>query len=567
MTKTGSDIISEALKAEGLATVFSLAGASHTYLLQALDRDGFDIVSSRHESGAVGAADGYARIKKNVGVAMIVADQGLPNAVGGLAVAWHAQSPVLVLVATPPRVFVEAEPAIDQDRLALVAPLSKWARTVPSVDRLQDYVQTAIKQAISGRPGPVVLLIPEDQLQASPNRPIGKIEPVARPSLPAPDSDAIRRAADHLIAAKRPIIVTGAGATWSDSTQALNALAQDFGIPVLGNSMGRGAVAEDEQSVFSWPYAQIAAHQSDCVLLVGVRLTQRLGLGLPPRFAADAIFIQIDIEPTVFHRNRPTDLPIHADAGLALSALVDVLTRAGVQPKSNDWLLKALAPRKARLDELKSTAGPQIHPLQLGQEVNQRLPKNAVYVGDGADIQTWMYGAISIHRARGFLDHYPMGAMGSGTALAVGAAAALKEGAGDAPIPPVVLVTGDGAIGFHAAELHAAVLAGLNLKVIVGNDGAWGTELHGQRKAIGRDINTNLGMLAYEKLAEAFGAVGLRAAALPQLSRVLDRAFAQRDVTLVNVVLDPKAGAELKESDLVRMIMFSDILEGQSALS
>ena len=167
---------------------------------------------------------------------------------------------------------------------------------------------------------------------------------------------------------------------------------------------------------------------ADCVLVVGARLTQRLGLGLPPRFATDAVFIQIDIEPSAFHRNRPVDVAIHADAGAALRALAKALkSKRPLAHAGHGWMTEALRSRTERVDALKDRDTDPIHPLRLGAAIAERLPSDAVYVGDGADIQTWMYGAIAIQRARGFLDHYPMGAMGSGTPLAVGAAAAQAE--------------------------------------------------------------------------------------------------------------------------------------------
>jgi acetolactate synthase-1/2/3 large subunit len=211
--------------------------------------------------------------------------------------------------------------------------------------------------------------------------------------------------------------------------------------------------------------------------------------------------------------------------------------------------------------------------LHLARAVNERLPGGSQVLADGADIATWMYGGIRIRGLRGFMDHYPMGAMGSCTALAVGAAAALKElhahagedAAADAE-PPTVLITGDGAIGFHPAELHAAALAGLNLKVIIGNDGAWGTELHGQLQAIGRDINTRLGQLNYEKLADVFGGQGIRIETMSELEDKLDLAFRTPGLVIVNVLIDPEAGMELKHNPDVRMILFSDILSGQADL-
>lgn len=561
MNVSGGELITRTLVAHGVGSVFAVAGASHTHLLAPLDAAGVRIVSSRHEAGAVGGADGYARTKGGLGVALIVADQGLPNAVGALAVAWHALSPVLLLVATPPRALVEADAGIDQDKLALVAPISKWARTVPDAARLGDYLETAIKHARSGRAGPAVLLIPEPLLSA-----MVDTGPQARhppPPLPRPDPDSIAAAAALLARAERPLIVAGSGAVGAATD--LRRLAAGYRIPVFMNALGRGVVAEDDVLGFPWPYAQVAAKQADVVLIVGARLTQRLGLGLPPRFDAAAKFIQVDVEPGAFHRNRRTDVPILGDAAAAVAALDVALGQLrGGRPFDSTWPQAALAPRARRIAELISVDGTSLHPLQLARAVQARLLPGSVFVADGADIATWLYGAIRIHQPRGFLDHYPMGAMGSCTALAVGAAAAQYERSG-AAAPPVVLVTGDGAIGFHPLELHAAARAGLNLIVLVANDGAWGTELHTQRQAIGRDLNTQLGQLPYEQLAGIVGGHGLRIDDSAQLEPVLDRAFATPGLVVVNALIDPEAGAELKTNPDVRMIVFSDLVAGQAA--
>lgn len=565
MSLSGGELITRVLRAHGVGTVFSVAGASHTHLLDPLDRAGVSIISNRHEAGAVGGADGYARATGGMGVAMIVADQGLPNAIGALAVAWHAQSPVLLLVAAPPRIFVEAETGIDQDKLALVTPVSTWARTVPDAARLADYLETAIKNARMPRQGPVVLLIPENILQAE----ISQVPdtPFMSPTAGTPDENTINAAADLLSQAQRPLIIAGSGAAWSGAGDSLAEISKTWGIPVFMNALGRGQVAEDGVLGFSWPYAQMAARQADVVLIVGARLTQRLGLGLPPRFSGTARIIQIDNDPRGFHRNRPTDVPVLGDAAACVSALTAALgDRIPARKFDPTWVTEALEPRAARIDEILAGKQAAIHPLQLAAAINERLPASSIFVADGADIATWMYGAIRIQRRRGFMDHYPMGAMGSCTALAVGAAAAEKEAAG-AQAAPVVLVTGDGAIGFHPGEIHAAVQAGLNLIVIVGNDGAWGTELHGQKEAIGRDINTKLGQLAYEKLAEAFGARGIRIETTEQLGSGLDEAFRSEGPVLVNVLIDPKSGKELKINPDIRMILFSDILSGQASLT
>lgn len=561
------EFIAATMAASGVRSVFAVAGASHTHLLDALDREGVRIVSSRHESGAVSAADGYARVRGVPGVALVIADQGLANAVGGLAAAFHANSPVLLIVAATPGAYTESAAAIDAGKLDLVAGISKWSRTVTQPARIVDYLRTALAQATSGRPGPAVLVIPAELLNAD----IGEATPAKLPAVapPAPDHVAIQEAAALLAAARKPLAIAGAGAACGSATRGLWRLANELGVPVAANGLGRGALPEDGERSFSWPFAQIAAHEADCVLVVGSRLTQRMGFGLPPRFSPQARFIQVDVHAEESHRNRAIDVFLHAAAGPALEALCDTLAAAKPNPARADWLARSLAPRRERVAAIATTPVTTIHPLRLGRMLMERLPADAVYVGDGADIQSWMYGVISIRRERGFLDHYPMGSMGIGTPLAVGAAAALADAAresGDSRPPPVVLVTGDGSLGFLPAELHAAARARLRLVVIVGNDGAWGTEVHEQQRAIGRTINTELGVLPYERVAQGFGCIGLRAESEAELGSALDEAFAADGPVLINAVIDPAAGAQLKADPLLRMILFSDLADGQRAL-
>ena len=561
---TGGMLVSRVLRRYGLKTVFSLAGASHTYLQDGLERDGILIISGRHETGTVAAADGYARVSGKLGVALIIADQGVPNAITGIANAFHAGSPVLVLVARLPGSWVEAEGEVDHYKLSLLGSTSKYSRTVPSADRLGEYVDTAARLALEGRPGPTVLVIPQEHLAAVfPADSLQMADPPP-PARPAADPALIEQTAELFGAAKKPVIIAGAGAAWGDAGASLEVLHRDYRIPVIGNNLGRGLVAENGRDAFSLPLAQIAARHADLVVLAGTRLTQRLGYGLPPRFSAQARWVQIDIEANELHRNRKIDVPIVADTGLALGQLVEVLAERALEPSwESTWLGEHLTERFARVAEVaeQNAIGPVIHPLSLARAVMDRIPEQAVYVGDGAAIQNFMYGVMRVRTRRGFLDHYPLDSMGIGTPLVVGAAAALFERDSSNALP-VVLLTGDGSFGFYSAELHAAVRAGLRLICIIGNDGAWGTELHGQNKALGRSINTELGALPYELVGEGFGCRGLRVESLDQLAPQLDAAFADNGCTVLNVLVDPDAAALLKSDPLINMIVFDDLASG-----
>lgn len=562
-TLTGGAVVSQALARYGVRTVFAVGGASHTHLLDALDRDGVRVISSRHESGCVGAADGYARATGRIGVALIIAEQGLPNAINGIAVAYHAASPVLVLVARLPNSWTEAEAEHDYARHSLVDSITKWARTVPTPDRFAEFVDAGCKRALSGRCGPVLLQVPQEYFGANVAGPGAAAQPAPSIARPAADPARIAQAARLLRDAQRPLLITGAGATWGRAQEPLAALVEQADLPIAGNGLGRGVVPEDWERSFSWPLMQIAAREADVVCLIGARLKQRLGFGLPPRFAPAAKFIQVDIEPTELSRNRRIDVPIVADAGIACRQLLEAMQAAGAAHGLRaNWVREALRDRLRRLDEIAAAPGTgAVHPLVLGRELARRLPENAIIVGDGADVQNWMYGALRVRCAPGFLEHYPMGAMGSGTPLAVGAAAAARELAvvhGE-PLRPVLLVTGDGSFGFYPAELHAAAQAGLKLVCVVGNDGAWGTELHGQMQAIGRTINTELSATRYDLVGRGFGCHGEYVQHAAELQPALDRAFAQNGPSVVDVALDRNAGAQIKADPLARMIMFDDL--------
>jgi acetolactate synthase-1/2/3 large subunit len=564
-------VVSRALRRHGVRTVFALAGAGHAYVLDALDRDGVRIVSGRHESGTVGAADGYARITRSLGVALTITDQGLPNAINGIACAWHAASPVVVLMARLPHAWTEAEAEYDNLSLALVRPITKWSRTVPSASRLGEFVDAACKRALAGRPGPVVLQLPMEFLGPGLDADAALALPPAEIPRLAPDPAAVQRAADVLAASARPLIVCGAGATRADAAHAVQRLCLDHGIPVAGNSQGRGLVPEDDERSFAWPYMQIAAKHADAVLVLGARLKQRLGHGLPPRFAADAKFVQVDVEAEELSRNRRIDVPLVADAGLAANAIADALAARRWRAPDPMWLAGTLVERRDYVTGLAARDTDPIHPLRLGRALQERLPPDAIVVADGADIATWMYGVLRIRTAPGFLDHYPLGAMGVGTPLAVGAAAAARDLAdAHGRERPVVLVTGDGSIGFHPAELHAAALARLPLVVVIGNDAAWGVELHTQRRALGRDVNTALGALPYELLGPAFGGRGYAVASVADLDATLARAFEEarreRIPVVVNVAIDPAAGAAIKSDPRAAMILFDDLATGLSAM-
>lgn len=566
-TMTGGEVINRALQKYGVNTAFALAGTAHAHLLWAMEQDKarhpWTIISGRHETGTVGAADGYARATGKLGIAMINAEHGLPNAMTGLCVAQAACSPVLVLLTLGAPSQMETVSERGNDLLDMAKPFVKWARTVPDANRLEEYVHAAAKQALSGRPGVAVLGIPQGMQARAVEMSERAEAAITLPRHPGPSMPALKAAAELIAKAKRPMIVVGTGAALSGAGDVLRKFVGTYQIPVLANALGRGLVPEDLKLGFPWPLAQVAAKQADVVLVLGARLTQRLGFGLAPRFSATAKFIQVDVQAEEMNRNRIIDVPLVADVKLTVEALHAELAALGFKNNTAPtWVNDAMTGRQARIAEIGLGETAPIHPYRIAREMMAQMPADAIYVGDGADIQNWMHAILRVKSERSFMDHYPYGSMGTGTPLAIGAAAAMKEDAlkNGTAIRPTVLVTGDGAFGFYSSEFNAAVLAGLRLICIISNDAGWGTEKHGQVKAFGGHVNCDLGHCDYHLIGEAYGAIGKRIENPGDIAPALRMAFAAEGPVVLNVITDPDAGLLRKEDPRVQCIAFEDLL-------
>jgi acetolactate synthase-1/2/3 large subunit len=557
------------LKENGINTVFSLAGTTHTDVLDPLDQDGFTIVPGRSENGTVGAADGYARVTGKCGVALIIADQGVPNAMAAIASAFHACSPVLVLVgwyAGPEGVEVDYE--IDNNTQPMVGSVCKWARTIPSIDRVQEFVATGIKRALTGRRGPVILQMPSSLMGAALDAAEAMDAPPTVAARAAADPDMIEQAADLIVRAKTPLILTGGGAWASRAGEAINTLVDTFNIPVLGNSQGRAMVPEDGARSFNFSVGGKAAAEADVMIVLGARLKGRLGYGLAPAYNRDGKFIQVDIVPEELGRNRHIDVPIVADVRSAVEQLVAALKAQnfmGVPGKS--WTETLLAERLAYIDTVgrDNTDGP-VHPYRIGHELMPRLPDNVLLVQDGAQILGSIYATVRLQQGP-VLDHYALGSMGIGTPLMVGGAAGVRELAQEDGTEPrrVVMITGDGAFGYFSNEIGSARAMGLNPIMVVANDSAWGVEWAEHLDRLGRAVNTELNPTRFDLIAEAHGCLGLRVETAAELGPALDQAFAAEVPVVVDVIIDRNATLALRGDPKLKLHVGMPLGQGLKA--
>lgn len=564
---TAGEAACRALQRRNIKTVFCLSGAAHTYLLRDMERLAFRIISTRTEASTVAAADGYARIKGTPGVAMVAGKQGLPNTLGGICTAQMACSALVVLASVHAPNSREALDEEPNDQLAMVRSYSKWARIAPSPERLEEFLEAALHSATSGRPGVAVLGIPTQYPKEKIIRTASMVAVKSPPSVPAPNAAAIAEAAELIAAAERPLVLAGSGAAYANAQAEIRDLAA-LGLPVFGHALGRGLAPEDMERGFPWPLAQVAAKNADVVAAIGIRLSQRIGFGMAPRFAKSAKFIQIDVEGSEIGRTRHIDVPITGDAGAGAGAIVSTLREQGYKAPSTGWIDDALAERRKRVASLAAEKEGPIHPLAIGRKLMEIMPADTIFVSDGADIYNWMSAIVRIRAPRSYLDHYPLGSMGVGLGLALGATAASQEIAKETggPARPVILVTGDGSFGYYSAELNAARMCGLPFLCIVANDGAWGTEKNSHLMHFDHAINCELGQWDYELIGKAFGCYGEKITELSDVGPAIERGVRADRPTVLNILTDPDAGLARKQDPRLKMVTFEDLPASHDAL-
>lgn len=565
-TPTGAAAAAEVVMASGARTVFALAGAQHSQLLAELERAGVRIVGNRSEAAVVGAADGYARLAGRAGFGLIIAGQGVVNSLAGFATALEARSPVVVVIARPPLGQEDPFSPAYHSSGAFLAPVSKWHVTVEDADRLGECLEAAVAVASAPPAGPVAVTVPADFLATAVTPSAGAVR--ARPAPRRGDESpawVVAEAAAIVAEARRPIVVAGTGMRRADGAAALRQVRDALRIPVLLEAEAKGLLGEDLDLVYPWPLAQTAVASADVVVLAGCALGERLGGGRPPRFSASARFVQFDEDAAEFMRGAPGRLAINGSPSAGLAALVSALTSDPVDGgEGGAWLAEALYDRCAAIASVPDSTAGGLHPYAIARRLTSLLTRPAIAVGDGADILTWMHGQFRLREGSVWMDHQPLGSMGVGMPLALGACAAEQEMSGLGRSRPVVLVTGDGALGYNVAELETAARCGLPVRVVVSNDGAWGTERHGQLQRLGHAVNTDLLVAGYEQVAAGLGARGLLARTEEELDAAFRSMLDHPGPALVNVVVDRDSGRLRKERPLLEMIYYNEFALDQA---
>lgn len=537
---TGSHLIVKALQAEGVDTVFGIAGDHFLHLLNVMVDHPFRMIDTRHESGAVHMADAYSRLLRKAGVALSTTP-GHANAVPGLANAMHSEAPVVNIAGAAETPDLGRGAMQEFDQVGVATPVTKGAWQVPSAERIPEYIGLAFRTAMSGRRGPVHLTIPHDLQSAEVDE--SAFERYAPGEYSAPraalgDLRQIERAVELLNSAQRPVILAGPGAGATVEPQELQRLVETTRIPLLTEDSARALVPDTHPYSLGFGYlplnkaARKALAEADVVLLLGRRLDYTSGYGGSPPFGKGVKHIMVTPASAEIGRARTVAIGILGDVGPVVTQLADVASKKRWTERT-DWLKSLRQASDAFQEELAELAIERdpMHPMFVSQTLRKFVDDDTVMVFDGGDYCHFFRASFKANRPSSWLYVSSFGMIGVGVPFALGAQAAF-------PKRRVVLVVGDGSFGFNGMELDTAVRHNLPVVMVLGNNAIWGIDWQIQKGLYGRPVWTDLLPTRYDIVAKGLGAHAENVGQAAELEPALRRAFEAKKVALVNVTID-----------------------------
>ena len=539
---TGADLLVRALVQRGVSTITTLSGNGLNPLYVACRRAGVRVVDFRNEQAASYAADAAARLTGRIGVCAVSSSVGHVNALIGVLNAWFDGAPVLLISGESSHAGTGRGKFQELDQVPLAAPICKYARLVDRPEQIGYYVQEACARATSGRPGPVNLVVPADVLAAEVTGCAAReAQPGSGDARPraAPDPGLVREVGALLARAERPLIVAGSGAFYAGAAGALDHLASALSIPVVVPIWDRGTLPSRREHFLGVVGAASGEPRlvadADLLLLVGARVDYRLGYGEPPGVLPDVRIVRIDADAGELRQGREPDVGVLADPASALAALAEEASRRRLSPWAI-WLREA----RGRLDEFRSRwSGPvPAAPPLTGRHIVEALrplvsaegSAETLFLMDGGNIGQWAHMALADRYPGHWLTCGASGVVGWGLGGAIGAKLAY-------PDRPVILLSGDGSIGFNIAELETAVRHGTPFVALLADDRAWGIVVTGQEGRYGPEgvIASRLGPVRYDLVAEGFGALGIRVERPDEIGPAVARGLESGRPTLVHV--------------------------------
>lgn len=537
MLLSGADIVIETLIEQGTKTVFGYPGGQVINLYDALYKreDRIHHVLTAHEQGACHAADGYARATGDVGVVIATSGPGATNLVTGIATAYLDSTPLVAITGNVPNALIGRDSFQEVDITGVTLPVTKHNFFVKDYTVLADTIRKAFRIAKSGRPGPVLVDIPKDvQVQMQEFEPVPVVEKEAQRPVKLRK---IQAAADMIAEAVSPYIYIGGGVITADASEEVLALAEKIDAPIGSTLMGLSAIDNDNERFLGmvgmhghYP-ASVGQDEADLIIAIGARFSDR-ATGDVSKYAKGARIIHMDIDRAEIDKNISSDLGIGGDLKEALTALIEA-----VQPARHPaWNARLDALRAIGEEQLEATLDPkELTPHSLIWEVARHTEADTPVVTDVGQHQMWTAQYYPFHKRRTFITSGGLGTMGFGMGAAIGAAQATGK--------KTVLFTGDGSFGMNLNELATAVSQNTPLVIVIMNNNVLGMVRQWQNLFFDKHYSqTTLNRQTdFVKLAEAFGARGLRIMNRQELGPVMAEAFAHTGPVVVDVAIDPDA--------------------------
>ena len=544
-TIDGFHLVIDALKLNGIDTIFGLPGIPITDLTRMAQAEGIRVISFRHEQHAGNAAAAAGFLTQKPGICLTVSAPGFLNGLTALANATTNCFPMILISGSSEREIVDLQQGDyeEMDQLAIAKPLCKAAYRVLHAQDIGVGIARAIRAAVSGRPGGVYLDLPAKLFAQTMEAAAGKkslirvVDPAPR-QIPA--TDAVRRALDLLKGAKKPLILLGKGAAYAQADADIRALVERSGIPYLPMSMAKGLLP-DTHGQSAAAARSYVLQEADVVMLIGARLNWLLSHGKGKTWGGPKQFIQIDIAPTEIDSNVAIAAPVIGDIGSCVSALLAGMGSNWAKPPA-EWTAAIDERKDKNLSKMAVTLAARPSPMNFQSALSVirdavKARPDAIVVNEGANTLDFARSIVDMYEPRKRLDVGTWGIMGIGMGFAVAAAVVTGK--------PVIAIEGDSAFGFSGMEVETICRYNLPVCVVVfNNNGVYrGTDVNGSG---GADVAPTVFVknARYDKLMEAFGGVGVNATTADELERGLAEAIASGRPTLINAVIDETAGTE-----------------------
>jgi acetolactate synthase I/II/III large subunit len=538
----GAEALIKALEKEGVEVVFGMPGGANLPIYDALVDASLRHILVRHEQSAAHMADGYARIKRKAGVCFATSGPGATNLITGIATAYADSSPIIAVTGQVPLAMIGKDAFQETDIIGVANPCTKYAFQPRAAAEIPETVKKAFYISESGRPGPVLIDVPKDVQQAREEMSFPDLIKV-RGYNPVVDADLsqLERAVETMTKADRPIIMAGGGVILSGAFSELQALAELLMAPVVTTFKGKGSFPENHPlamgpiGMHGHAEANKIIIEADCIIAIGARFSDR-SVGRFDEFGKGMTIIHMDVDPAEIGKNKAADIAIVGDVKASLRTAVKMLAKHEIMKRDNDnpWLKR----RKELIDYYTDTIKDYPRGLtakKVLKKLREVLPPSAIVTTEVGQCQMWASLHFDVISPGTFFSSTGLGTMGFGFPASIGAKAAM-------PQSTVVDIAGDGSFNMTENSLAVSVLEKLPVMVFLMNNYMLGMVAQWQRTFYKRRY---MGVHQkncpdYVKIAEAYGAQGIRAQSIEELEKALKKALNTEVATVVDITIDPE---------------------------